>query len=307
MLAKLGYGVIREQQRNYHAVGGGLARLSRVAVSSILSRPYSDAAPSAAPASRDGEVSTTSKDDKKQNLLFFSKAKPLSLDEGSPLRVVDPPPVGFSGMALKLLGFYSRESQLIRGSKTLYARISNHVERPELYASFVLEKSFRTTHAMLLLHVWLTLVRLRSEGKDGTKVGQNLYEQFNHDLEKRIVVAGVKMLISKWMKELEKNFYGAVAAYDGAMVPSAPKDELARALWRNVYAEDDALMPTGAEAAPVKSLARYVRREAACLALTDSESLMSGNIDFTSKFPVTASKEEPASFVDQEPVNPMPA
>ena len=36
------------------------------------------------------------------------------------------------------------------------------------------------------------------------------------------------------MKELEKNFYGAVAAYDKAMKPEADKDELARALWRCV-------------------------------------------------------------------------
>jgi hypothetical protein len=58
-------------------------------------------------------------------------------------------------------------------------------------SAFVLEKSFRTTHAMLLLHMWLTLVRLRAEGKDGAKVGQTIYELFNHDLEKRIVAAGV--------------------------------------------------------------------------------------------------------------------
>jgi hypothetical protein len=36
------------------------------------------------------------------------------------------------------------------------------------------------------------------------------------------------------MKELEKNFYGAVASYDKAMRPEADKDELARALWRCV-------------------------------------------------------------------------
>jgi hypothetical protein len=34
------------------------------------------------------------------------------------------------------------------------------------------------------------------------------------------------------MKELEKNFYGAVTAYDAAMKPDAAQDELSRALWR---------------------------------------------------------------------------
>lgn len=37
------------------------------------------------------------------------------------------------------------------------------------------------------------------------------------------------------MKELEKNFYGAVAAYDVAMQPAAAQDELAKALWRYAF------------------------------------------------------------------------
>ena len=40
------------------------------------------------------------------------------------------------------------------------------------------------------------------------------------------------MLFSKWMKELEKIFYGSVVAYDTAMKPEAARDELAKALWR---------------------------------------------------------------------------
>jgi hypothetical protein len=37
------------------------------------------------------------------------------------------------------------------------------------------------------------------------------------------------------MKELEKNFYGAVTAYDKAMQPDAAQDELARAIWRYLH------------------------------------------------------------------------
>ena len=57
--------------------------------------------------------------------------------------------------------------------------------------AFVLEKNFRTTHAMLVLHVWMCLVRLRSEDKDGADFGQALYEIYNEDLERRVVTAGV--------------------------------------------------------------------------------------------------------------------
>ncbi|KAL3700392.1 hypothetical protein R1sor_018414 [Riccia sorocarpa] len=254
------------------------------------------------------DVPASTSSGKENVAIIGSKPRSLGLDSSSPLRVSDPPPNGLSGVALKLLGFYSRESQLIRGTKTLYARISSHADTPELYADFGLQKSFRTTHAVLLVHVWLTLVRLRAEGKDGAKVAQSLYELFNHDLEKRIVGEGVKMLISKWMKQLERNFYGAVEAYDAAMQPSADKDALARALWRNVFAEDDSPMPTGVEAAPVKSFARYVRREAACLALTDSESLLTGNIQFSPDFgaPSSTSAADSASS-EQGFSEPIPA
>ena len=56
---------------------------------------------------------------------------------------------------------------------------------------FVLEQNFRTTHAMLVIYMWLCLVRLRAETKEGGTFGQSLYENFNHDLELRITKAGV--------------------------------------------------------------------------------------------------------------------
>lgn len=214
-------------------------------------------------------------------LLFTSKPQSLTLPPASKLRVLERQPTGFTGFALRLMGYYHRDSKFLRGARTLHSRVARHVENPALYATFSLEKSFRTTHAMLVLHTWMCLVRLRGEGKDGSDFGQALYEVYNEDLERRVVAAGVKMLFSKWMKELEKIFYGAVLAYDNAMKPEASKDELARALWRNVFAEDDKLMPTGVLAIPVQSLARYVRRETACLALTDKEALLSGNILFS--------------------------
>lgn len=43
----------------------------------------------------------------------------------------------------------------------------------------------------------------------------------------------------------------------------------------------------------------------ACRCCTDSDSLLSGNIDFSSEFPVSVSKEEPESSPDQAPVNPL--
>lgn len=44
---------------------------------------------------------------------------------------------------------------------------------------------------MLVIYMWLCLVRLRAETKEGGTFGQSLYENFNHDLELRINKTGV--------------------------------------------------------------------------------------------------------------------
>lgn len=62
------------------------------------------------------------------------------------------------------------------------------------YAVFSLEKTFKTTFSLLVLHMWLCLRRLKEEGKEGVELGQYLYEIYNHDLELRVSKAGVSDL-----------------------------------------------------------------------------------------------------------------
>lgn len=42
----------------------------------------------------------------------------------------------------------------------------------------------------------------------------------------------VNLLLGKWVKELEKIFYGNIVAYDAAMLPEAQKDDLSKVIWR---------------------------------------------------------------------------
>jgi hypothetical protein len=62
------------------------------------------------------------------------------------------------------------------------------------FAVFQLEKTFKTTFSLLVLHMWLVLRRLKEEGKDGVKFGQYIYEMYNHDVELRVSKAGVSCL-----------------------------------------------------------------------------------------------------------------
>ncbi|KAF3663388.1 putative F-box family protein [Capsicum annuum] len=166
------------------------------------------------------------------NKMFWSKPHSLALAPDSPFRVEDPQYEGFKRFMFKLMLFYSKQSKSIRGANVIYQRVIHQVDRPAMYDVFSLEKTFKTTFSLLVIHMWLCLRRLKQEGKEGVELGQYLYEIYNHDVELRVSKAGVNLLLIKWMKDLEKIFYGNLVAYDAAMLPEAKQDELQNVIWR---------------------------------------------------------------------------
>ena len=63
-------------------------------------------------------------------------------------------------------------------------------------AAFGLEYRFATTYSLLCLHVWLALVRLRVEAKDGRDLAQMMYDNFQEDVEIRVLAEAVKVSAS---------------------------------------------------------------------------------------------------------------
>ncbi|KAK2653394.1 hypothetical protein Ddye_013250 [Dipteronia dyeriana] len=249
--------------------------------------------------------------------LFWSKPCSLALPADSPHRMDEPNYEGFKRIILKLMLFYSKQSKSIRGANVIYRRVVSQVDQPLIYDVFDLEKTFKMTFSLLVLHMWFCLRRLKEEGKEGVELGQYLYELYNHDVELRVSKAGVNLLLSKWMKELERVFYGNIVAYDAAMLPEVKKDELQNVIWRNVFCDDGTSKPDDAALRAVQvfstflfsivanhvsckvialikavtslncvfiyvqAMTRYVRREVGCLSLTDKEAMFSGNFMFT--------------------------
>ncbi|VVB15616.1 unnamed protein product [Arabis nemorensis] len=175
--------------------------------------------------------------------LFWSKPCSLALPKDSPLRIDEPNYEGVRRFILKVLLFYSKQSISIRRANVIYKRIISQVEKPAIYDVFNLEKTFKITFSLLVLHMWLVLRRLNEEGKEGVDLGQYVYEIYNHDVEVRVSKAGVNLLLLKWMKELEKIFYGNVVAYDAALLPEAKPNELQIKIWRNVFSDDGTTTP----------------------------------------------------------------
>nr|XP_043634662.1 ubiquinol-cytochrome-c reductase complex assembly factor 1-like isoform X2 [Erigeron canadensis] len=202
------------------------------------------------------------------NKMFRTKATSLALPPGSPHRVYEPSYKGICRFILTLMLFYSEQSTSIRAANVIYLRVVSQVDKPSVYDVLRLEKTFRTTFSMLVVHMWLCLQRLKAEGKEGVELGQYVYEIYNHDLEMRVSKAGVNLLLSKWMRELEKVFYGNIVAYDTAMLPEAKPDELQNTIWKNVFSDDGSPTFDAAALPAVLAFTRYVRRECTCLSLT---------------------------------------
>ncbi|CAA2997768.1 ubiquinol-cytochrome-c reductase complex assembly factor 1 isoform X1 [Olea europaea subsp. europaea] len=243
---------------------------------------YSNVAAAAEPNLPDSAAKTcTSRPEVNFNKMFWSKPCSLALPPGSPQRIEDPKYEGFKRVILKMMLFYSKQSQSIRWANAIYSRVLYQVDRPSIYDVFSLEKTFKTTFSLLVIHMWLCLRRLKEEGNEGVELGQYLYEIYNHDLELRVSKAGVNLLLTKWMKDLEKIFYGNVVAYDASMIPEGKQDQLQSVIWRNVFSDDGSSKPSDATLPLVQAMSRYVHRETRCLLLTDKEAIFTGNFMFT--------------------------
>lgn len=186
---------------------------------------------------------------------------------------------------LRLGGYYSRDSRLMRSADNLYACVTEQARDPGLAAAAQLPAGFQAEHAFLSLHVWLLLVRLRPEAADGRDLAQKVYDNFQDDVETRVRAAGVKVRLSKQLTELEKQFYGSSMAYDKALAGEGSAESLAAALQRNVYLGDAAMTEAAA------ALERYCKRELACLSLTPSEAVLAGHVKFS---PLPGSAAVPA-------------
>lgn len=95
--------------------------------------------------------------------------------------------------ALRLFGYYSRESRHMRAGQALLEAIQEQADAPSFSRALQVPGSFQHQHAVLVLHVWLVLQRLRSEGKDGKHLGQAMYDGFQDDVEKRARATGAKV------------------------------------------------------------------------------------------------------------------
>lgn len=142
---------------------------------------------------------------------------------------------------LRVLGYYSEESQALRLGKTLYRDTLREVEawQRRLYGEISGDKPVDVPLAawvqLTSLHLWVTIYRLRAEGEFGRQVSQALYENFWPHLRQRLAKdLGLGLVeASKQMRECEHMFFGAAIRYDEAWL-NKDQEAFIAALQRNI-------------------------------------------------------------------------
>ncbi len=165
-----------------------------------------------------------------------------------------------------------RKSPASRGTiGSIYGAIVAQARAPAFYAGLGVPDTVNGRLDMVILHLWLTLRRLRAIG-DADGLGQALIDHFCSDMDDNLRELGISDLkVPKRLLEFNEAFYGRARAYDEALVAGG-HEPLAAALRRNIYA--------GTGVSGADGLADYVLSAIGTLDGLDMATLKHGELRF---------------------------
>ena len=148
----------------------------------------------------------------------------------------------------------------------IYAAIVAQARQPAFYSQLSVPDSLEGRYEMLMLHAFLYMHRLKTEGEDHKAVAQKVFDLMFSDMDRSLRELGVgDLTVPKKIKKMAQAFYGRAAAYDAEL--DASGEGLSAAVLRNVFDNDVSATP-GADA-----IASYMREATAVLARQDLDSL----------------------------------
>jgi cytochrome b pre-mRNA-processing protein 3 len=175
---------------------------------------------------------------------------------------------------LKFVGYYSKESTMIRNSSKLYLNARAVVVDTDFLGQFDLEDSWENEFYVNCLHLWMIFVRIRKEGPGMKQLSQEVFDNFWNDMQQGMFHSlGVQSLaLNTRTRELQNVFYGTAVSYDFALGTSDAL--LAAALYRNLFGLEG-------RAVHVNKMTAYVRKQLQMLDQLESEVFLSGQWKFS--------------------------
>ncbi|HKA65156.1 MAG TPA: ubiquinol-cytochrome C chaperone family protein [Methyloceanibacter sp.] len=158
-------------------------------------------------------------------------------------------------------------------TEKLYGAIVAQTRLPVFYRSFGVSDTLEGRFALLALHLFAVLHRLKTEGSEGCALAQDLVDRFSQDMETVLRELGVSDLrVPQSMRRLAAASKGLFEDYETAL--AAGQVSLAHAI--------AASLPGETESAKVssKALASYLLASTEALDRQDIVSLRAGVADF---------------------------
>lgn len=169
---------------------------------------------------------------------------------------------------------YFRQDPHIEVARQLYAKLVYQARQPGFYTSFAVPDTIDGRFDLIVLHVFLLIRRLKSEGDVGQAMAQSLFDVMFADMDQSLREMGVGDLgVGKRVKVMAAGFYGRCQAYEEGLMASDHK-VLEAAISRNLFGTIDSTE------AQLVAMATYIRQESRALEQQSASALLTGTVVF---------------------------
>ncbi|KAL0978841.1 hypothetical protein UPYG_G00176410 [Umbra pygmaea] len=149
----------------------------------------------------------------------------------------------------------------------MYTCCVERINYDEFFEKCSLPDTLNSWFLVAQLHVWMCLVRMRQEGREGKYMCRYIVHSMWEDVEQRSKIMGIDAIHRKEsMRAMTENFYAAIFGYDEGIL--SDDRVLAAALWRNIFnrqCEDPR---------QVELMVEYVRKQMQFIDTLDGEDLL---------------------------------
>lgn len=116
----------------------------------------------------------------------------------------------------------------------MYTCCVERINYDDFFDKCALPDTLNSWFLVAQLHVWMCLVRMRQEGREGKYMCRYIVHSMWEDVEQRSKIMGVGASHRKeGMKSMTETFYAAIFGYDEGIL--SDDCVLAAALWRNLF------------------------------------------------------------------------
>lgn len=116
----------------------------------------------------------------------------------------------------------------------MYTSCVERINYDEFFEKCSLPDTLNSWFVVTQLHVWMCLVRMRQEGREGKYMCQYLVHSMWEDIDQRNKILGISAVQRKEAtKVMTETFYAAIFGYDEGIL--SDDAVLAAALWRNLF------------------------------------------------------------------------